>query len=224
MILIKVIDIQEFQRLDKKALVECAGSYIWRSILDGSAICDPNRLFSFLLVAFADLKKHVFTYWFAFPAIVSAAPFSLLDSPVHLCDSHPTLNPLVAAAYSYIATSNSPVFVLTRHRIKSDVSVSIPITSTSEDDVWSPFSLHEYFARKADILAPQDIVYVVLDAAASPDIAVLGWGVRNVLACLSMHAPAEAYNVLTLRSTQLQDCLKFPDTPGFPMSLSNYSS
>eukprot|EP01137_Pigoraptor_chileana_P005276 Opistho-2@48148 len=59
-----------FKALDKKALLDECGAQIWDDIVSGRAAQSPSLLSRFLLVAHADLKKHHFFYWFAFPALV----------------------------------------------------------------------------------------------------------------------------------------------------------
>ena len=40
-------------------------------------MADPALLLRFGVISFADLKRHHFVYWFAFPALVSPTPFRL---------------------------------------------------------------------------------------------------------------------------------------------------
>ncbi|RUS13392.1 LOW QUALITY PROTEIN: hypothetical protein BC937DRAFT_95397, partial [Endogone sp. FLAS-F59071] len=43
---------------------------IWRAIVSGDAVTQPNLLSHFLLLTYADLKKYKFYYWFGFPALL----------------------------------------------------------------------------------------------------------------------------------------------------------
>ncbi|ORZ40662.1 hypothetical protein BCR44DRAFT_1481771 [Catenaria anguillulae PL171] len=63
--------IEDFKRLDKAALFNVCAQAVWDDIVSGKALRDPKLLAHFLVVSFADLKKHKFVYWFAFPAITS---------------------------------------------------------------------------------------------------------------------------------------------------------
>src|SRR3989440_5978207 len=48
---------------------------IWEAINDGTIYSCPSLLASFVILSFADLKKYRFSYWFAFPALVSDPPW-----------------------------------------------------------------------------------------------------------------------------------------------------
>jgi len=69
--------IEDFQKLDKKALFEEVSRKIWESILSGEAIKCPALLNQFLLISFSDLKKYKYYYWFAFPALISKNSYYL---------------------------------------------------------------------------------------------------------------------------------------------------
>lgn len=61
---------QEFVDYNKKEFLEAQGHDIWRSMIDGRALEEPERYLSrFGLLVYADLKKYKFFYWFSFPAI-----------------------------------------------------------------------------------------------------------------------------------------------------------
>lgn len=61
---------QNFIDFDKKKFMDSLGEEIWRSILDGKALKEPEKSLSkFGLLIFGDLKRHKFTYFFAFPAL-----------------------------------------------------------------------------------------------------------------------------------------------------------
>jgi ubiquitin-like modifier-activating enzyme ATG7 len=44
------------------------------AIESGEAWQQPSLLCNFIALAFSDLKKHKYTYWFGFPALVAAQP------------------------------------------------------------------------------------------------------------------------------------------------------
>lgn len=63
--------IEEYRNIDKLNLLHQAGRTIWDAIQDGTVYSCPSLLASFIVLSFADLKKYRFSYWFAFPALVS---------------------------------------------------------------------------------------------------------------------------------------------------------
>ena len=63
--------IEEYRSCDKNAMLQKAARTIWDAINDGTIYSCPSLLASFLVLSFADLKKYRFSYWFAFPALVS---------------------------------------------------------------------------------------------------------------------------------------------------------
>ena len=69
--------IEKFNQLDKKSLLEQEGLIVWEAIKSGRALESPSLLVPFLMIAFADLKKHDFIFWFAFPALMPDEPITL---------------------------------------------------------------------------------------------------------------------------------------------------
>lgn len=63
--------IEEYRNIDKMNMLQQAARTIWDAIQDGTVYSCPSLLSSFVVLSFADLKKYRFSYWFAFPALVS---------------------------------------------------------------------------------------------------------------------------------------------------------
>ncbi|CAD6592247.1 MAG: Autophagy protein 7 [Alectoria sarmentosa] len=72
--------IEEYRSLDKGAILSQAACTIWDAINDGTIYSCPSLLAFFTAICFADLKKYKFTYLFAFPALHSETPWSLLPN------------------------------------------------------------------------------------------------------------------------------------------------
>ncbi|XP_064398702.1 ubiquitin-like modifier-activating enzyme ATG7 [Halichondria panicea] len=68
--------IDSFKTLDKKSLIDNTAAKIWEAIKSGAVLDNPSVLTSFFLLTFSDLKKFNFYYWFAFPALQPAEPFT----------------------------------------------------------------------------------------------------------------------------------------------------
>ncbi|GAU90816.1 hypothetical protein RvY_03179-3 [Ramazzottius varieornatus] len=62
--------IEAFRDCDKQQLADQEGALLWTLITSGEALEHPSMLTNFFLAGYADLKKHVYRYWFLFPAVV----------------------------------------------------------------------------------------------------------------------------------------------------------
>ncbi|KAI6657889.1 hypothetical protein LOD99_15607 [Oopsacas minuta] len=69
--------VEKFNQLDKKSLLEQESVEKWEAIKSNKAIDNPSLLISFLMIAFADLKKHNFTFWFGFTALMPDEPITV---------------------------------------------------------------------------------------------------------------------------------------------------
>ncbi|EGZ11895.1 hypothetical protein PHYSODRAFT_250538 [Phytophthora sojae] len=74
--------LEAFKTLDKAKLLKDAGEKILDLVLgnEGGDV-SVDHLNSFVLLTFADLKKHSFLYWFGFPALSPPAPFQYRAPP-----------------------------------------------------------------------------------------------------------------------------------------------
>jgi ubiquitin-like modifier-activating enzyme ATG7 len=59
-----------------------SATQIWDAINDGTIYSCPSLLASFIVLSYADLKKYHFSYWFAFPAIHSVPPWTVVPQAV----------------------------------------------------------------------------------------------------------------------------------------------
>lgn len=71
--------LESFKACDKVALLKQFGSSLQESITNGAALEKPHLLVSFIILTFAEIKKHHFYYWFAFPSCTN--PVSHFVSP-----------------------------------------------------------------------------------------------------------------------------------------------
>ncbi|KAJ2823178.1 Autophagy protein 7, partial [Coemansia erecta] len=76
--------IEEFKKYDKGELLRNTGAEILDAVRSGRATQDPELLWPFLLLSFADLKKYHFYHWFAFPAVTADPPDTVAEPPVPL--------------------------------------------------------------------------------------------------------------------------------------------
>ena len=79
---------EAFRAFDKRAWLQGLGQQLWEEITatgeTAAVLQHPGRLARFAILCFADIKRNVFTYWFAFPAVVSNPPFRHLRPPTPL--------------------------------------------------------------------------------------------------------------------------------------------
>jgi len=78
--------VEEFRDLDKKTLLQRTSLAVLESIFSLAAVHDPAKLFTFVLLTYADLKGYRFTYWCGIPAIIPDQPFTS-DPPGMLRDA-----------------------------------------------------------------------------------------------------------------------------------------
>ncbi|RLN92862.1 hypothetical protein BBJ28_00026723, partial [Nothophytophthora sp. Chile5] len=117
----------DFKNLDKTAVLRDAGVKILDLVLaDGSsAINSIDHLNAFVLVTFADLKKHSFLYWFGFPALspptafTYRAPPTPVSSVLSLQEQVHTLRGLlklrqVSSTNAVVVANFAPFFVVER--------------------------------------------------------------------------------------------------------------
>lgn len=62
--------IESFKEFNKAKFMQNEGDELAKAIINGDIDKDPSILSRFHILAYSDLKKYKFTYWFAFPAVV----------------------------------------------------------------------------------------------------------------------------------------------------------
>ncbi|KAI8475829.1 MAG: E1-like protein-activating [Monoraphidium minutum] len=109
--LLNLNTIEGFKNADKRALLQQAGARVWADICSGAAEAAPELLCRFLLLTFGDLKRYVFTYWFAFPALKPPAPFQQTSArPLADCFAPEEAEQIAAACDSWrgLASEDPP--------------------------------------------------------------------------------------------------------------------
>ena len=72
--------IDAFKKFDKNAFIQDQEGQNFKKLIESDKILDDPRLLTrFTVHTFADLKKYIFYYWFAFPAVVLPKTIQLLD-------------------------------------------------------------------------------------------------------------------------------------------------
>jgi len=78
--------IENFKSLNKQLLFDKTAQMIWEDIRSGRYLDEPHLLTRFLLTSFADLKKFIFYYHFAFPALIPKQLATLDSEPQPISD------------------------------------------------------------------------------------------------------------------------------------------
>lgn len=68
-ILINTNTFESFRQTQPDKFIDSLGKHLKDAIIDGTALKEPWRLTLFLLLSYADLKKHRFHYWAAYPTL-----------------------------------------------------------------------------------------------------------------------------------------------------------
>jgi ubiquitin-like modifier-activating enzyme ATG7 len=84
--LINVNTLEDFKKMDRKAILFQYGKLILEDIRSGRSSSKPSLLCRFILTTFADLKSHKFHYWFAFP-VLKGFKFTLVQPSTLFSDA-----------------------------------------------------------------------------------------------------------------------------------------
>ncbi|KAH7920336.1 E1-like protein-activating [Leucogyrophana mollusca] len=166
--------IEDFKGADKAALFNEVTSKMWDSIVNHK---DTSVLSQFLLITFADLKKYQYYYWFAFPAFVSKPAWEISENGWKAADEE--LNSAQLASIHQSLHANTVPFFLVK-----------VVGNTSE--MGSVEKLDEFFAN----VPPESRIVGFLDPSALAENP--GWPLRNLLAYLRLHFPAQTSSVRIL--------------------------
>lgn len=164
--------LEAFKQLDKSALLQNAGNQILDLIRSNpsQAVAQLN---AFVLVTFADLKKHSFLYWFGFPALLPPSTPYRCKEPVSVAtvlsavQQQQALQGLWALRANGGAANGSPFFVLDKPTV-DDGHVRVLDLQTWVDSSHS---------------ATSDTFFGFVDPCPLP--AHPGWPLRNYLALLT---------------------------------------
>lgn len=180
--------LEAYKTLDKLQLLQQAAETVKASVRSDGPV---EALNSFVLCAFADLKKHTFLYWFAFPTIVPNAPFQALGPAMAVADCMSTamrkdvvqgLFALRKREKSLSESNFPPFFVVELDEDKDD-------TAQSTQRAWSWVEWH---SRRVN----GSTLFGFVDPCALEDHP--GWPLRNYLVMLAHILPANVRSVKVL--------------------------
>ncbi|KAF5122981.1 hypothetical protein DV495_004096 [Geotrichum candidum] len=182
--LVNLNTIEEFKAYDKNDLLRQKVAQVYDAIVSGSVLEDPARLNTFHLLVFADLKKFLFWYWFAFPTGLGVnwhgevlATEDRLIGLKESIDAWRKQTPVNQHGYFLLAREKSPA---------------------PEGSVWKVFTLAEY----KDFHALDEADYDKYTSFSDPSTFehLPGWPLRNYLEFLNcydlLQYPVVAYREL----------------------------
>lgn len=173
---------EEFKKMDKARLLRDAGAEIAQAIEDGSATQDPSLLWQFLLLSFADIKRHKFIHWFAFPAITANPADTVVATRALGGDD---TDKLMAACKSFIQQFN-------KDETLPGVFLVVPASDGSTWTIKALAQWDEVFAGTAGAM----LAFVDPSSHASRP----GWPLRNLLAWVrAQQAKVQQLQVICFR-------------------------
>eukprot|EP00940_MAST-03C_sp_MAST-3C-sp2_P000715 g715.t1 len=194
--------VEEFKTFDKVAFMRTAGDSLCEDIASGAAVRDPSLLARFILLTFADLKRHTFLYWFGFP---SAAPRKEVWG-TYTCSSVTSFDSLCPDAKERhrigreVEALGSPIAfaLLLVDGSEDDCDVSASKSMTTSNGRYRAIALDVLNdLERATLLDPKKIIIGCIDPSANTSHP--GWIVRNLLLLLSSRWKMSCATILCFR-------------------------
>ncbi|CAM4940969.1 unnamed protein product [Rotaria socialis] len=173
--------IEEFKTFDIDSALKTESSLLWNDFVQGSTLENPQKLNRFYLLIFADLKKYIYHYWFAFPTFLVPTAFNL-SSPVKPIGEQFSSDEIGAISKTLEANK---LHACCLHREQNSSFAVINLKQAVENLNEKPQSASKY-------------IFIVNDPSTDP--VHPGWPVRNLLTLLYYHLRAvEQLNVICWR-------------------------
>lgn len=166
--------LEEFRLYDKNAFLHDAASRLWEDIYSGAALAEPTLLASFAMLCFSDLKKYVYTYWMAHPALPLAVEYKKVTT--YNADASSELHRSIVKWRTEVDSNQWGFFVYD----KASQRVH---------------TLSEY-----ETVSPDNRFFGFVDAASNPN--AIGWPARNLLYLLLTSLKLKNVNLLCYRGPQ----------------------
>ncbi|CAF4562167.1 unnamed protein product, partial [Rotaria sp. Silwood2] len=173
--------IEEFKTFDIDSALKSESSILWNDFVQGHTLENPQKLNRFYLLIFADLKKYIYYYWFAFPTFLVPTSFYLLN-PVQSIGERFSTDEITAISKTL---ESNQLHVCCLHR-QENLSFSIVSLKQAVEHLNDqPQSASKY-------------IFIVNDPSTDPTHP--GWPVRNLLTLLYYHLRSvEQLNIICWR-------------------------
>ncbi|CAF4673728.1 unnamed protein product, partial [Rotaria sp. Silwood1] len=154
---------------------------LWNDFVHGNVLENPQKLNRFYLLIFADLKKYIYHYWFAFPTFLIPTSFNLLN-PIQSIGERFSTDEITAISKTL---DSNQLHACCLHRQQNLSFVIISLKQAVQHLNNQPQSASEY-------------IFIINDPSTDPIYP--GWPVRNLLTLLYYHLHSiEQLNIICWR-------------------------
>ncbi|XP_057318718.1 uncharacterized protein LOC130663487 isoform X1 [Microplitis mediator] len=202
-ILINTNTFEAFRQMQPDKFIDSLGKHLKDVIIDGTAVKEPWRLTLFLLLSYADLKKHRFHYWAAYPTLFNL-PEIFYEAPHQkaieifsnndfdkLRISFNSLDSKLKCFFSVLLSSNNNLEII---NLSEGINYVNSHTEKTNETNCAHQKLYFAFYDPCDTLEP-------------------GWPLRNLLCLLFYSCPdfafSETINILSIRGKNLESSVIF---------------
>jgi len=191
---------------------------IWDAINDGTIYSCPSLLASFLVLSFADLKKYRFSYWFAFPALISDPPWAPVpESPqakrMTPAETTALVDKVQTWRYGVDARQHGFFLAKKNRRVQQEISrdeggESRPMSPKTPTEhlgySWQISSLSSYERGFFEGEYSEDCYVCFADPSnyAEPDPVAPGWMLRNLLILIRQRWKRDRVQIICYRDVQ----------------------
>ncbi|KAK4657876.1 Autophagy protein 7 [Podospora pseudocomata] len=197
--------IEDFNNVNKTAMIEDIGRQIWDAIQDGTIYSVPSLLSSFAILSFADLKKYRFTYWFAFPALHFKKPLWERSGDVERLNSRES-EALVESVGTWrytVSTEKEHGFFLAKKSRGEHTTGRGPVDDSMAEEIgyqWQIGSLRDFENGFFNDIPEEDRYVAFVDPSNYPEHP--SWPLRNLLVLISHRYRLKKVQILCYRDTQ----------------------
>ncbi|XP_076638987.1 autophagy-related 7 isoform X1 [Colletes latitarsis] len=192
---------EAFRQTNPGTFINALGRDIMNSIIDGSSLQMPWKLSLFLVLAYSDLKKYRFHYWFAHPTPVNL-PEIYYEEPSRsineefvvthvqdLCEGFLKLDSRSKNYFTVLISRENNIHIV-------DLAVGIKLIKESKD--------------YEELQAQNEIYFAFYDPCTNSEP---GWPLRNLLCLLFWHCPMHYFTkpikVISIRGNKAQKSIVF---------------
>jgi ubiquitin-like modifier-activating enzyme ATG7 len=169
-----------FKQCDKGSIMEVEAGKLQEAFYSGEALKNPDVLNRFVILMYADLKKYVFYYWFAFPAVTLPDEVFLAKEPAQLSSKYsPAACDSLSAKYSDLKEQHPSQASFFGAVISDDSTVLVTL--------------------KEALTIREDAVLCFADPSTMESNP--GWPLRNLLALSFYVRPGKSFRVICIRQT-----------------------